>query len=103
MRESFALHDATDRANTLSVESRKRQRYLIQIESKGSPLTLDTARALLEPAGVTLDPSYGPFCVNREKGLSVVRGEATARARDKAERTPGVAFFADAPVHPTKR
>lgn len=76
-------------------------RFLIQIERPRAPLNMKTARSLLEPAGVKLDKSYGPICVDAKLGRYVVRGTATPKAKSKAEKIAGVQFFFDGKVSPT--
>lgn len=81
----------------------RQMHYVIQIDRPAEALTLDRARALLEPLGVSLDGSYKPVAINPRLGRFVVRGVATPDIRAKAERLPGVRFFADAKVSPTER
>ncbi len=57
-------------------------------------------RALLDEAGVALDPDYGPISINPKLGRYVVRGLASPDARARAEQIPGVRFFADALQEP---
>src|SRR5439155_20286897 len=57
-------------------------------------------RALLDEAGVALDPDYGPISINPKVGRYVVRGLASTDARARAEQIPGVRFFADALQEP---
>ena len=76
-------------------------RFLIQIDRPNAPLNMKKARSLLEPAGVELDVSYGPVCINPKLGRYVVRGVATPEAKSKAEQIGGVQFFMDGKVSPT--
>lgn len=59
--------------------------------------------ALLESTGIELDAGYGPILVNPKLGRYVVRGVATPEARAKAERIPGIRFFADVQQKPVTR
>jgi len=75
-------------------------RYIIQVDRPGERVDMATIRALLDSAGVTLDPNYGPVPINPQLGRYVVRGVASPDARERAERIPGVRFFADAIQEP---
>lgn len=97
--ESQSVLDQTGAVTTIA----EPLHYVIQIDRPAEALTLDRARALLEPLGVSLDPSYSPVAINPKLGRFVVRGVATPDVRSEAERLPGVRFFADAKVSPTKR
>ena len=74
---------------------------MIQVERPGEELDMEKIASLLEPAGVQLDPSYGPINVNPKLGRHVVRGTATERAKTKAEKIKGVRFFRDLRIAPT--
>lgn len=74
---------------------------MIQIERPGKPVSMDEARSLLEPLGVTLDLTYGPIPVNAKLGRYVFRGTATEETRDKAQGLEGVKFFGDLRVSGT--
>ncbi len=78
-------------------------RYLIQIERPGKSVSMDEARSLLEPLGVTLDPTYGPIPVNPRLGRYVVRGTATEETREKARELEGVKFFGDVKISGTPK
>src|SRR5436309_16138105 len=71
-------------------------RYIIQVDRPGERVDMATIRSLLDGVGVTVDPDYGPVPINRQLGRYVVRGVASPDARERAERIPGVRFFADA-------
>ena len=75
-------------------------RYIIQVDRPGERLDMAAIRALLDEAGVALDPSYGPIPLNPQLGRYVVRGIASPDARARAEQIPGVRFFADALQEP---
>ena len=75
-------------------------RYIIQVDRPGERLDMAAIRALLDEAGVALDPDYGPIPVNPQLGRYVVRGVASPDARARAEQIPGVRFFADALQEP---
>ena len=75
-------------------------RYIIQVDRPGERVDMATIRALLDSAGVTLDPNYGPVPINPQLGRYVVRGVASPDARQRAEQIPGVCFFADAIQEP---
>lgn len=92
-------------------------RYLIQIdqpaldwlglkrralERPDEPLDIETVRAVLEPAGVAVDVTYGPICINAQLRRYVVRGTATVDAKIKAEQIAGVRFFHEAKISPTR-
>lgn len=77
------------------------QRFLIQIERREAPLSIEVARSMLEPTGVKVDIDYGPILVNRKLGRYVVRGIATPEAKSKAEKLDGVRFFSDGQVSAT--
>ncbi len=71
-------------------------RYIIQVDRPGERVDMATIHALLDGAGVTVDPDYGPVPINPQLGRYVVRGSASPDARARAEEIPGVRFFADA-------
>jgi hypothetical protein len=75
-------------------------RYIIQVDRPGERVDMAALRALLEAAGVAVDPDYGPVPVNPKLGRYVVRGVASPDARERAEQIPGVRFFADAMQEP---
>jgi hypothetical protein len=75
-------------------------RYIIQVDRPGEPVDMAGIRALLEGVGVAVDPTYGPVPINPQLGRYVVRGVASPDARERAERIPGVRFFADAVQEP---
>jgi hypothetical protein len=75
-------------------------RYIIQVDRPGEQIDMAGLRALLDGAGVELDPNYGPIPVDPELGRYVVRGRASPDARARAELIPGVRFFADARQEP---
>jgi hypothetical protein len=76
--------------------------FMIQIERPKKKIDLETALSILEPAGVEVDTSYKPVCVNPKLGRYVLRGRATDEAKSKAERIKGVRLFPDLRVHPAK-
>ena len=76
-------------------------RFIIQIERPDEKLDMVRIRTLLEDTGIQLDSDYGPILVNSKLGRYVVRGTASPEARAKAERIPGVRFFADTRQQPT--
>ncbi|MGB8952780.1 MAG: hypothetical protein WCC06_08980 [Candidatus Aminicenantales bacterium] len=76
------------------------QRFIIQVERPNERLDMSKVCALFKGTGVEFDSHYGPILVNPKLGRYVVRGTATAQARAKAERIPGVLFFADARQRP---
>lgn len=78
-------------------------RYIIQLDRPGDRLDMATVSALLEPAGVELDRSYGPILVNRSLGRYVVRGTASPDARAQAEQLGGVRFFSETRQEPMVR
>jgi len=75
-------------------------RYIIQVDRPGECLDMAALRALLDEAGVALDPDYGPIPINPQLCRYVVRGVASPDARARAEQIPGVRFFADALQEP---
>ena len=75
-------------------------RYIIQVDRPGERVDMAAIRALLDGAGVALDPDYGPVPINPKLGRYVVRGVASPDARERAEQIPGVRFFADAIQEP---
>ncbi len=75
-------------------------RYIIQVDRPGARVDMAAIRALLDEAGVALDPDYGPIPINPKLGRYVVRGLASPDARARAEQIPGVRFFADALQEP---
>lgn len=75
-------------------------RYIIQVDRPGEQVDMAAIRALLEGAGVALDPAYGPIPINPKLGRYVVRGTASPDARARAEQIPGVRFFADTVQEP---
>jgi hypothetical protein len=77
-------------------------RFLIQIERPHERVDMERVRALLEPAGVQIDPAYGPICINPKLERYVVRGTASEEARATAERIPGVRFFRDSQITPAQ-
>lgn len=78
-------------------------RYIIQIERPGKPVSMADARSLLEPLGVTLDPTYGPIPVNPKLGRYVFRGTANEEIREKAQELEGVKFFGDVKISGTSK
>jgi hypothetical protein len=85
------------------IESKHTTHVIIQVEQPGRKLDMPAVRSLLEGTGVELDGNYGPILVNDKLGRYVVRGKATSEARTKAERIPGVRFFADIQQKPISR
>jgi hypothetical protein len=77
--------------------------FIIQVERPGKKLGMSDIQSLLEGTGIQLDSNYGPIPVNPKLGRYVVRGKATPEAKAKAERIPGVRFFADAKIKPTSK
>ena len=77
-------------------------RFMIQIERPKAKVDLEAAQSLLRTAGVVVDTSYRPVCVNPKLGRFVLRGTATDEAKSKAERIKGVKFFRDMSIQPTK-
>ncbi|UCF20647.1 MAG: hypothetical protein JSU87_04345 [Gemmatimonadota bacterium] len=76
-------------------------RYIIQLDLTGEKPDIEAVRELLRDAEIELDESYGPILVNPSQGRYVVRGTASPEARERAERIPGVRFFADVRQEPT--
>ena len=76
--------------------------FMIQIERPKAKIDLEAAQSILESAGVVVDTSYRPVCVNPKLGRYVLRGSATDEARSKAERIKGVRLFPDLQVRPAK-
>ena len=75
--------------------------YIIQVFDRGTTFSMQDAKNLLSGLGVVLDHDYGPITLNREKGQYVLRGKATQKAREDAERSiSGIRFFGDAKVGP---
>lgn len=77
-----------------------KSRYVIQLERPGERVDMEFVRALLRDTGVELDAAYGPIPLNPNLGRFVVRGVASPEARARAERIPGIRFFADARQEP---
>ncbi len=77
-----------------------RTRYIIQVEGPGKDPDLSQVKQLMQGMGVEFDSAYGPYPVNPKLGRYVMRGWATARAKEKAEQIPGVRFFADTKIAP---
>lgn len=77
-------------------------RFMIQIERPKAKVDLKAAQSLLGSAGVVVDTSYRPVCVNPKLGRYVLRGAATDEAKSKAERIKGVKFFRDMSIQPAK-
>src|SRR3989442_13665664 len=75
-------------------------RYIIQVDRPGERVDMAAIRAMLDGAGVALDPDYGPGPINPKLGRYVVRGVASPDARARAEQIPGVRFFAHAIQEP---
>ena len=73
----------------------KAKHFMIQIEAGKHKPSLEQISRKLAPAGVVIDPNYGPINVNPKAGHFVVRGHATDAGREQAEKIPGVRFFAD--------
>ena len=82
-------------------EDQSVNQYIIQIERPGKQVTINEARALLEPLGVKIDSSYGPIPVNPKLGCYVFRGTATEEMRKRAQELNGVKFFGDVKIVPT--
>jgi len=76
--------------------------FMIQIERPKAKIDLEAAQSILESAGVVVDTSYRPVCVNPKLGRYVLRGSATDEAKSKAERIKGVRLFPDLKIHPAK-
>lgn len=76
--------------------------YMIQIERPERKIDLEAAQSILDPAGVEVDASYRPVCVNPKLGRYVLRGRATDEARSKAEKIEGVQLFPDLKIRPAK-
>lgn len=75
---------------------------MIQIERPETKVDLDAAQSILKSAGVVVDTSYNPVCVNPKLGRYVLRGTATDEAKSKAERIEGVKLFRDMKIYPAK-
>ena len=88
------------RSYSLDGEMSPVTRYIIQVDRPGERVDMTAIRALLDEAGVALDPDYGPISINPKLGRYVVRGLASPDARARAEQIPGVRFFADALQEP---
>lgn len=92
----------------MSAESAS-QRYIIQIDlpkaapKKQARINIETLQRALAGTGIELDTGYAPVCINPQQHRFVVRGLATTKAKQLAERKLGadVKFFADARVQPT--
>jgi len=82
------------------VEKESSARFIIQVERPNEKMDMSKISTLLEGTGIELDQSYGPILINPKLGRYVVRGSATAQARAKAEKIPGVRFFADTKQQP---
>jgi hypothetical protein len=93
-RDAEAAHDS-------GVHSDVDRNYIIHVPGRGTSFSMSDAQALLRPAGVVLDEGYGPIVLNRAKGDYVLRGRASSKARQEAERSvPGIRFFGDARIGP---
>ena len=77
-------------------------RFMIQIERPKGKVDLKSAQSILKSAGVVIDTSYKPVCVNPKLGRYVLRGSATNEAKSKAERIKGVQLFPDMKISPAK-
>ncbi len=73
---------------------------IIQVERPGEKLDMPAVLRILEGTGIELDLTYGPIVVNPQLGRHVVRGRVSADARARAEKIPGVTFFADVRQQP---
>jgi hypothetical protein len=76
--------------------------YMIQIERPKAKIDLEAAQSILEDAGVVVDTSYRPVCVNPKLGRYVLRGSATDEAKSRAEGIKGVQLFPDLKIRPAK-
>ncbi len=70
-------------------------RFMIQVERPEGKVDLEAVQSMLESAGVKVDTSYKPVCVNPKLGRYVLRGSATDEAKSKAEKIKGVQLFRD--------
>ena len=85
-------------------ESSKQQHpVMIQIDRPGEELNIDKAKDILGGDGVELDADYGPFLINPKVGRYIVRGLATADAKERLSTLPGVQTFSDIAVQTTKK
>src|SRR5439155_1076248 len=64
-------------------------RYIIQVDRPGERVDMAAIRALLDEAGVALDPDYGPISINPKLGRYVVRGLASPGGRARGDRARG--------------
>ena len=79
-------------------------RYIIQLDLPAAGRHgLEALAEKLAEAGVELDQSYRPVCINPKLQRYVLRGDANPEARRVAERIGGVEFFSDAPVEGARK
>lgn len=87
------------------------QRYIIQIDlpnaapKKNPRVDLNILKKIFKDTGIELDANYTPVLINPQQQRFVVRGEATAEGRQRAEHKLGtnVKFFSDGRVQPTTK
>jgi hypothetical protein len=85
----------------LGVQPDEEKNYIIQLYDRPQSFSMDDAQSLLESTGVVLDKGYGPISPNPAGGLFILRGRASSKARQEAEkRVPGIRFFGDAKIGP---
>jgi hypothetical protein len=96
------LEDNSDKktdVNNTSKDNKISERVMIQIQRPGQKLEeMSTIEKLLEETGIKLDPDYGPFNVNPNQGVFVVRGFASPEAQKKAKQIPGITIFPDTTI-----
>jgi hypothetical protein len=75
--------------------------YIIQVSGQPQTFSMSDAQSLLGSTGVVLDEGYGPISANRSVGLFILRGRASSKARQEAEKlVPGIRFFGDPRIGP---
>lgn len=92
----------TKSAGDSGAQSDGERNYIIQVSGRGTSFSMSDAQSLLRASGVVLDEGYAPIVLNRAKGDFALRGRASNKAREEAERlVPGIRFFGDARIQPT--
>ncbi len=71
------------------------QRYIIQFQFLGNKPDLEQLKLQFSDMGIVLDCGYQPVLVNSQRNRYVVRGFASASARENAEKSKGMQCFAD--------
>ena len=77
------------------INSNEKIQYIVQMDHPDTPLNMSSVLEILQDTGIDIDQSYGPILIDRKRGRYVVRGRATAEEKTKAEKIPGLRFFAD--------